>query len=122
MTIRALIGYLAQVSQYEVLCDGDACVVIGVKSKLKDYLTNNALTKKDEGYALKRAWFDDILAGLGMGGAYAFDEEAYKLFYPLAQRAGLPVEPEDFSVLPPAAVTKAAIHLVRVQLLPPSRR
>lgn len=116
MIMRTLIGYIAQASRYELLCDGDACVVIGAKPKLKAYLASNAPTK-DGGYAIKKAWLDDILVGLGMGGAYAFDEEAYKLFYPLAQRAGLTVGPEDFSVPPPAGLTKAAIHWVRVQCL-----
>ena len=114
---RSLIGYIAQASRYELLCDGDACVVVGSKSKLK---THPAVTDA-AGYAFKKAWFDDILAGLGMGAAYAFDEEAYHRFYPLAQRAGLTtVGPEDFSAPPPPGLTHTPIHLVRVQCLLPN--
>ena len=123
-SLRTLIGYIAQASQYNVLCDGDACVVIGSKFKLKAHLTNNVLPKKhpddvssDADYVLKKAWSDDILTGLRMGAAYAFDEEAYHLFYPLAQRAGLALGPEDFSAPPPPGLSHTPIHLVRVQCL-----
>src|SRR6266498_925950 len=113
-SLRALIGYIAQASRYEVVCDGDACIVIGSKPKLKAHLASNMLTRSRD-YALKKAWFDDILAGLKLGAAYAFDEEAYHRFYPLAQRAGLKVGPEDFSAPPPPGLAQAPIHLVRVQ-------
>ena len=116
MSIRTLIGYIAQVSRYEVLCDGAAFFVIGARPRLKAHLASNAPVLAG-GYALKKAWFDDILAGLRMGGAYAFDEEAYNRFYPLAQRAGLRVGAEDFSAPPPPGLRRSAIHLVRVQCL-----
>lgn len=126
-SLRALIGYIAQASRYEVVCDGDACIVIGSKPKLKAYLASNMFPKKHRDdvtrsgdYALKKAWFDDILAGLQMGAAYAFDEEAYHHFYPLAQRAGLKVGPEDFSTPPPPGLMQTPIHLVRVQILLPT--
>jgi hypothetical protein len=32
-----------------------------------------------------------------MGGAYAFDEASYKVFYPLAREEGLAVAEADFS-------------------------
>jgi hypothetical protein len=121
-SIRTLIGYIAQASRYELLCDGDACLVVGSKPKLKAYLASNVQTR-DVGYALKKAWFDDILTGLRMEAAYAFDEEAYYRFYPLAQRAGLTVGPEDFSTPPPPGLIHTPIHLVRVQcVLPTSGR
>ena len=111
---HSLIGYLAAFSRYELLCDGDACIIAGSEAKLKDYLAVNiaALPKR---YEIKKVRFDDLLRGLRAGGAYAFDEEAYQRFYPQAQRAGLKVGPEDFSTPPPAGLTRPAIHLVRVQ-------
>jgi len=117
--IRTLIGYIAQTSG-NVLCDGDACIVFGSRLKLKSYLASNPKTAATE-YALKKAWSDDILTVLRMGAAYAFDEEAYRLFYPLAQRAGLNLQREDFSTPPPAGLTQPPIHLVRVQWFPASR-
>jgi hypothetical protein len=118
---RTLIGYIAQTSPSTLLCDGNACIVMGSRFKLKAHLAGNAQTSAVD-YTLKKAWSDDILAGLRMGAAYAFDEEAYRLFYPLAQRAGLGLGPEDFSAPPPPGLPHPPIHLVRVQWFPASRR
>ena len=108
------IGYLAQASRFTVLCDGDACIIAGSEAKLKDYLAIRDPARAGW-YAIKKARFDDLLRVLRMGGAYAFDEEAYNRFYPQAQRAGLQVGPEDFSTPPPPGLKRPAIHLVRVQ-------
>jgi len=40
--IRTLIGYLAAASQVELLCDGEACVIVGSKAKLKAHLASLA--------------------------------------------------------------------------------
>lgn len=113
-----MIGYLAQVSRYEVLCDGDACVVVGSRQRLKAYLGGKA-DELRQGYALKKVWLEDILAGIIQGGAYAFDEESYKLFYPHAQRAGFSIGEEDFNVAPPTELEEGWMHLVRVQVVLP---
>jgi hypothetical protein len=47
-----------------------------------------------------------------LGGAYAFDEQAYGRFLPEAQQAGLPLVEEDFSDPGPTG-----IHLVRIGFL-----
>lgn len=117
---RILIGYIAAL-QLDVLCDGDACIVIGSKFKFRSHLAGNPQTR-DKEYALKKAWFDDILTGIQYGAAYAFDQEAYRLFYPLAQRAGLALKREDFSAPPPSDLSQPPIHLVRVQWLPTSKQ
>ena len=111
---HSLIGYLARASRYILLCDGDACIIAGSEVKLKEYL---ALSHPGQAarYELKQARFDEVWAGLRAGAAYAFDEEAYTRFYPQAQRAGLLIGPEDFSISPPPGLTRPAIHLVRVQ-------
>ena len=113
---HSLIGYLAAFSRYELLCEGDACIIAGSEAKLKEYLAvNNAALPKR--YEIKKVRFEELLQGLRAGGAYAFDEEAYNRFYPQAQRAGLKVGPEDFSGPPPPGLKRPAIHLVRVQCL-----
>lgn len=114
-----LIGYIAAL-QLNVLCDGNACIVMGSKFKFRVHLTNNPQTCNKE-YVLKKAWFDDILTGIQFGAAYAFDQDAYRLFYPLAQRAGLDLKQEDFSTPPPADLSHPPLHLVRVQWLPISK-
>ena len=114
---HSLIGYLAAFSRYELLCDGDACIIAGSEAKLNDYLAVNRASLPAR-YEIKKVRFEELLRGLrGLraGGAYAFDEEAYNRFYPQAQRAGLKVGPEDFSAPPPPGLTRPAIHLVRVQ-------
>ena len=116
---RILIGYIAAL-QLNVLCDGDACVVMGSKFKFRSYLANNPQTR-DKEYVLKKAWFDDILIGIQYGAPYAFDEEAFRLFYPLAQRAGLNLPPPDFNVKPPPDLPQPALHLLRVQWFPASK-
>ena len=45
---------------------------------------------------IRKTRFIDILRGMSRGGAYGFDETAYKQFYPLALAAGLPLLPGDF--------------------------
>jgi len=40
--------------------------------------------------------FGEIMQGLELGAAYAFDKESYARFYPLALEAGLPVAAADF--------------------------
>ncbi len=113
---QGLIGYLAQTSRFTVLCDGDACIIAGSEAKLKDYLAVSDSSGAGR-YEIRKARFDDVLKGLRLGGAYAFDEEAYNRFYPHARRAGLKVGPEDFSMPPPTGLKRPAIHLVRVQCL-----
>jgi hypothetical protein len=116
---RILIGYIAAL-QLNVLCDGDACIVMGSKFKFRSHLANNPQTH-DKDYVLKKAWFDDILLGIQYGAPYAFDEEAFRLFYPLAQRAGLTLPPPDFNVTPPPDLPPSTLHLLRVQWFPPSK-
>ena len=111
---RPLIGYLAAASTTELLCDGDACIIAGSEVKLKAYLALSAPTSANH-YTLHKVRWEAVLAGLRAGGAYAFDEDAYQRFYPLAQRAGLAVGPEGFSTRPPAGLTRPALHLGRVQ-------
>ena len=110
---RILIGYIAALN-LDVLCDGDACIVMESKFKFRSHLATNPQTH-DKDYVLKKAWFDDILIGIQYGAPYAFDEEAYRLFHPLALRAGLILPPPDFNVSPPPDLPQPALHLLRVQ-------
>ncbi len=47
-------------------------------------------------FTIRKTRFGDIMKGMSLGGAYAFDEEAYGRFYPLAKEAELPVPGADF--------------------------
>jgi len=43
---------------------------------------------------IKKTRFGDIINGLQRGGAYAFDEESYRRFLPIAKQSGLPGLPD----------------------------
>ena len=49
-----------------------------------------------ERHAIRKTRFGEIMKGMSLGGSYAFDEEAYGRFYPLALEVGLPVSHADF--------------------------
>ena len=114
--LHSVIGYLAMFSRYELLCDGDACIIAGSADKLKEYMAAHR-ERLSARYEIKKVRFEALLQGMRAGAAYAFDEEAYNRFYPQAQRAGLKVGPEDFSTPLPSGLRRPAIHLVRVQCL-----
>ena len=84
-----LIGYFAfRAGTMYAFCDGDACVIAGSEKALKTYIIK--LGKGEiKGYTIKKTRYGEILKGLKMGAAYAFDKEAYDVFYPLAKDGGL---------------------------------
>lgn len=105
-----VMGYFAFTPPVNAVCDADACVIAGSEEVMKKYLTTLGSCSEGE-TTIRKTRFGDILSGMLAGGAYAFDEESYNRFYPLAAKAGLSVGPEDFSDPGPSG-----IHLVRVSL------
>lgn len=93
---QKVVGYFAYLTRMQVVCTGgDACVVSGSSSAMEAYLAElhpAAATKA----TVKKTRFGEVLQGLQLGAAYAFDKESYARFYPLAAAAGLPVENADF--------------------------
>ena len=104
-----VIGYFAYSSPMNVVCDGDACFIAGSDVDLKTYISEGGISK-EANYTIKKTRFGEIMRGLRLGGAYAFDETAYNRFYPLAKREGLELGPEDFS---PTATGR---HFVSIQI------
>ena len=96
---RKIIGYFAFASLTEVVCtgdQGDACVISASVRAMKAFLKE--IDPHDQkGHTVKKTRFGEILSGLNLGAAYGFDEESYKKFYPLARKAGLPVEEANFN-------------------------
>ena len=62
-------------------------------------------------YSIKKARFVDVVTGLERGGAYAFDEEAYRRFAPLAKAQGTPCADYDFSPTAPDDIKLVTISL-----------
>ena len=90
-----VIGYFAYVTPIELYCTGEACVIAGTYDGMKEYISEIKGGMRVSG-KIRKTRFGAILKGLQMGAAYAFDEEAYSCFYPLAKQAGLPVLEADF--------------------------
>jgi hypothetical protein len=80
-----------------VLCtDVDACLVAGSEAAMRAYLRERDPKGVDR-HTIRKTRFSEILRGLNLGAAYAFDEMAYSRFYPLALQADLPVSAADFT-------------------------
>jgi len=91
-----VVGHFAYYSPLEVLCtDRDACLIAGSAGAMKQYLEDHAPERASRA-AVRKTRFGEIVKGLNLGAAYAFDRESYGRFYPLAVNAGLPVAPADF--------------------------
>lgn len=114
-----VIGHLAYITKTHLICDGDSCIISGSREKMKERLrrTNPQVMNS---VTITKARFGDIKRGLQCGAAYSFDEESYGRFYPLADKAGIKVGPEDFSGEPPDG-SRSGLHLVRVQKMGISR-
>ncbi len=48
-------------------------------------------------HTVRKTRFGEIMRGLSLGAAYAFDEESYGRFLPLGRAAGLTLSDADFS-------------------------
>jgi hypothetical protein len=105
-----VIGYFGYTPPMHAVCDGDACVIAGSEARMKRYV-EAIVSGSFKETRIKKTRFGEILKGLKLGGAYAFDEEAYNRFHPLAKKAGLPITPQDFSSPSPTGM-----HFVRIQL------
>jgi hypothetical protein len=105
-----VIGYFGYTPPMHAVCDGDACVIAGSEARMKRYV-EAIVSGSFKETRIKKTRFGEILKGLKLGGAYAFDEEAYNRFHPLAKKAGLPITPQDFS-----GPTPTGMHFVRIQL------
>ena len=92
-----VVGYFSYFPGNEAVCtDGVACVISGSQEKMQQYLSEMAINKGEQA-TIKKTRFGEILKGLRLGAAYAFDEESYGRFYPLARSEGLDVsEPTVF--------------------------
>ena len=101
-----VIGFVAR-QGIHMACDGDACIVAGSRAAMVAILEYHRNDPAE--HAIEPARCSQILQAIELGGAYAFDEQAYGRFLPEAQQVGLPLVEEDFSDPGPTG-----IHLVRI--------
>lgn len=91
----AVIGYFAVHPPLDVLCDGDACIIAGSQSALNRYI--QSMSNGGAEFQKRKTRLSEILDGLNRGGAYAFDQESYRVFYPLANKHGYELKNEIFT-------------------------
>jgi len=91
-----VIGYFAFSSPTQVICDGDACVISGSEQDMRNYI-NSISPKSSRKTTIRKTRFGEIIKGMKMGAPYAFDEQSYNRFYPLANRIDFHLKEEDFS-------------------------
>jgi hypothetical protein len=91
-----VVGYFAYLSPAQVVCtDVDACVISGSIGAMRRHLAEMDPLGAPRA-TVKKTRFGEIRRGLELGAAYAFDQESYARFYPLAVEVGLPVAAADF--------------------------
>ena len=90
-----VIGYFAHSSPTHVVCTGRACVIAASEQAMRDYLREIDPGNRTS-HTIRKTRFGEIIQGMRLGGAYAFDSESYTRFYPLARTEGLKVAEADF--------------------------
>ena len=104
-----VIGYFAFCSPTEVICDGDACVISGSEQGIRNYITSVS-PESAQKTTIKKTRFGEIINGMKLGAPYAFDEQSYNRFYPLANKIGFNLKEEDFSI-----ETETGYHFVVIR-------
>ena len=106
-----VVGFFAHAGPDEVFRFEEACVVAGSLDRLRACLATHPKLR-DASLTLAKIRFADVHAGLDAGAAYAFDEEAFERFAPLARAAGIDVT-ERF---PDRDLDRDAFDFVKVTL------
>lgn len=92
-----VIGVFAYATPMQVVCTGKACVIAGSEQAMKTYL-QEIDADRGKRHTLRKTRFGEIMQGMHLGAAYAFDAESYARFYPLARTEGLNIAQADFEV------------------------
>lgn len=90
-----VIGFISLADKLNLFCSGDACVVAGSEQAMKNYIQKSGPENANE-LKIRKTRFQEIIAGLQAGGAYAFDKESYQRFQPLAIKSGHDVSKINF--------------------------
>jgi hypothetical protein len=87
-----VLGFVA-VNHGAGLCDGDALVVTGSRVAMEALVAKSPAQR----WQIQPARLGHVWQAMQLGGAYAFDETAYRAFLPHARRLGLERGEQDFS-------------------------
>ena len=91
-----IIGYFAYSSPQMVVCSGKACLISGSENALRQYIKEK-LPNESVSHTVRKTRFGEIMQGLSLGAAYAFDKESYARFLPLGREEGLQLKDANFS-------------------------
>ncbi|MBF0140581.1 MAG: hypothetical protein HQL74_09915 [Magnetococcales bacterium] len=95
-----VIGCFASMGTEVICTEGLACIVSGSQDAMERYLVE--MGQDVSRHTIKKTRFGEIMHGMRLGAAYAFDKESYERFYPLALAEGLKVsDPTAFQNMPP---------------------
>lgn len=82
-----IVGYVALHPSLTMYCDNSACIVAGTQSALNKYLKSDF--PEVSVFEKRKTKFYEVIEGMEMGGAYAFDKESFKIFKRLAKQLNL---------------------------------
>ncbi len=91
-----VVGCFAVSGSQNVLCEGTACVIAGSEAVMKQYIASQPAVGTP--YKIRKTRFGEIMQGMTMGGVYAFDEDAYSRFSPLASKSGIVLQVSEGDV------------------------
>ena len=109
-----VVGYFSCSDRGNVFCDGDACIIAGTAELLHSYIKEMIPNHKKQDI-VKKTRFGEIIDGLELGGAYAFDKEAYMAFFSLAEQCGITDLPEPNSFFLESEPSPNGLHFIRIQ-------
>ena len=92
---RQVVGYLAILAKGKLMAAGEGCLVLGSKNAMRCHL-HEAVPDLVANAKIRKTRFGDIMGALYRGGTYAFDQQSYDRFLPLAQAERLGVRSVDF--------------------------
>lgn len=90
-----VIGFIAYVTKTSPVCFEDALLIAESEQSMLDFV-KGIEPNPEKQVTIRKYRFEDILAGLQRGNAFAFNRESYGRFYPVAKAAGIPVENVNF--------------------------
>lgn len=103
MNSGTVIGWFASKRGAGQFCDDHkALVVCGSQVTLRKAITSRGADPST--FMYEKARMGDIAAALQMGGAYAFDREAYERFAPEGASIGIPKQDFDFTPSQPGLI------------------
>lgn len=109
-----VIGYYCYTESGNAFCDGEGCIIAGSEELIKRYM-EKMLGDREEREIIRKTTFGEIIRGIEKGGPYAFDEEAYRRFLPLAENNGLEDLPTVEDFFSEESPTGTGVHFMQIQ-------